>query len=293
MKEIWIGGQCKHLKDISHLTYCQLCHSDYKKCDCETCNSLNCSCFCHYKEKHTGKNIAVTNDLLHIVLCPKLHEFWCYIILFATNCSIIFPTNERLLVWALITSHMSNLQSQSQINMWQNIYSIYISIFYKNYYFPEAHTNILINKFNTSLLRQLKVDHMIMINQIASIRLSDEDEGKIEEQITTTRSLFLSKWGHPFICQLNESDLLFINFNPIKLCSHWKKGEAKNKQNIINKEITTWNNEHKTKFDLQREKLLKSSILSNWQKTSYQEYINSHIIPHLHNEHLQSLCEEH
>ena len=44
--------------------------------------------------------------------------------------------------------------------------------------------------------------------------MSNEDEEKIEEQITTTRSLFLSKWGHPFICQLNESDLLFIKWSP-------------------------------------------------------------------------------
>ena len=119
---------------------------------------------------------------------------------------------------------------------------------------------------------------MMMINQIASIRYNDDDPKKIEDQITNIRFSFLSKWGHPYICQLNENDLLFINLHPIKLCSHWKKGEAKSKQNMVNKEITAWNNAHKTKFDLQRDKLLKNTILSNWQRASYKEYIRSHII---------------
>ena len=134
---------------------------------------------------------------------------------------------------------------------------------------------------------------MIMINQIATIQYSDDDPEKIEDQITNIRFSFLSKWGHPYICQLNESDLLLINFNPIKLCNHWKKGEAKNKQNMINKETIAWNDAHKTKFDLQREKLLKNTILSNWQKASYKEYFKSHIITHLDNEYLQSLCDGH
>ena len=95
---------------------------------------------------------------------------------------------------------------------------------------------------------------MIMINQIASIRYSDEDPETIEEKIVTIRSFFLSKWGHPYICQLDKDDLLFINFRPTKFCSHWKKGDAKTKQNLINREIIEWNNTHKTKFDLQRDK---------------------------------------
>ena len=55
---------------------------------------------------------------------------------------------------------------------------------------------------------------MIMINQIATIQYSDDDPEKIEDQITNIRFSFLSKWGHPYICQLTESDLLLINFNP-------------------------------------------------------------------------------
>ena len=77
-----------------------------------------------------------------------------------------------------------------------------------------------------------------MINQIASIRYSDDDPEKIEDQITSIRFSFLSKWGHHYICQLNDNDLLFIKLHPIKLCSHWKKGEAKNKQNMAKRKTT-------------------------------------------------------
>ena len=197
-----------------------------------------------------------------MILCPKLHSFWCYIYLIASNCSIILPSNERLLVWAFVSSHMSNLQNQNQIGTWQNIYSIYIPIFYKNYYFPEAHNNILINKFNQELLRQLKVDHMIMTTQLAKIKHLDDSPENIEEKkVIPIKSYFLKKWGHPFLCEIDENDSLTINFNPIKLCSHWKKGEAKNKQKAINKEITSLNDQYKSLFDLKREKFQKIARL--------------------------------
>ena len=197
MKEIWIGGQCKHLKDISHLAYCQLCHPDHIKCDCTICekNSTTCSCFCHQKASIDRRDTTIKNDQLHMVLCPKLLSFWCYIYLVATKCSITFPSNERLLVWALISSHMSNLQDQNQIGVWQNIYSIYIPIFYKNYYFPVAHNNILINKFNAELLKQLKIDHMIMTRQLMKVKHSDDSAENIEEKTIPIRSFFLKKWG--------------------------------------------------------------------------------------------------
>ena len=67
-----------------------------------------------------------------------------------------------------------------------------------------------------------------------------------------------------------------VNFNPIKLCSHWKKGEAENKQKAINKEITSLNDQYKTLFDLKREKFQKNEISALWYKLMYKKFMDDH-----------------
>ena len=122
MKEIWIGPQCLHLNHIKHLAYCGLCH---KKCDCSQCTNPNCSCSCHSK-------YPIKNDLSHAILCPKLIPFWSYIQILTLKCSIILPQQHNLLIWTLITPHISGFQDQPYIKLWQQIYNIYIKLFYKN-----------------------------------------------------------------------------------------------------------------------------------------------------------------
>ena len=132
---------------------------------------------------------------------------------------------------------------------------------------------------------------MIMTTQLAKIKHLDDSPESIEEKAIPIKSYFLKKWGHPFLCEIDENDSLTINFNPIKLCSHWKKGEAKNKQKATNREITSLNDQYKTLFDLKREKLQKIEISALWYKLMYKKFMDDHVIKHMENEILRDRCE--
>ena len=132
----------------------------------------------------------------------------------------------------------------------------------------------------------------IMTSQLIKVKHSDDSAENIEEKTIPIRNFFLKKWGHPFLCEIDDNDSLTINFNPIKLCSHWKKGKAKDRQNAINKETVSLNNQYKTSFDLRREKIQQNEISTLWYQIVYKKFMTDHVIKHMDNKTIRDNCEE-
>ena len=88
----------------------------------------------------------------------------------------------------------------------------------------------------------------------------------------------MNKWGHPHLCQLDENDHLDINYKPIKLCSHYKKGKAKDEQIRLNRVIITDMEQFKSKLEIHNDKLLTLKVTGVWASYSFKRFFNDRVL---------------
>ena len=124
----------------------------------------------------------------------------------------------------------------------------------------------------------MKSDHKYMLQQIAETKCMDTDNESKENKSTEIRITFLSKWGHPHLCQLDENDHLDINYKPTKLCSHYKKGKGKDEQIRLNRIIVQESHQYKSKFEIQYDKIFTTDTKNLWTDYTYRKFFQNRVL---------------
>ena len=195
--ELHFGPQATHMHTIKHLAHCQRCFP-HKDCDCSDCKrpARTCTCSCHHPN-------APLNNPHHIFFCPTLDDFWTYILAFAEHCSIVFPKQNHLIKWCIISSDLGDHSNQPQKWLWYKIYSCYAPIVKLTHYFPDP-PGAMLKKFKNSFTHSLKVAHSTLLKTIDRINAKIIDEDDKTSLISKEIKEFCKTWSHPNICILND-----------------------------------------------------------------------------------------
>ena len=116
---------------------------------------------------------------------------------------------------------------------------------------------------------------------MAIIGCKDIDSESKEDKLTQLKMEFLNKWGHPHLCQMDDNNNIEIHYKPIKLCSHYKKGKAKDEQLTLNKLAIEEANQFKSKFELQREKAFVKNINNTWVAYTFKNFFEARVLVEL------------
>ena len=176
------------------------------------------------------------NNPHHILCCPKLNDFWTYIVTFAEHCSIVFPTQPHLLKWCLISSDLDTHSKQPHNLLWYQKYSMYAPLIKYTHYFPYPPESML-NQFKSNFTHSLKVANLNLfrsINNIKSMKtmiIEDNDKkDRIHKEITSLCKI----WTHPNICILNEGNTIEIQPWPMLEQDPWTKYTYSNTRQVFN-----------------------------------------------------------
>ena len=225
--ELHFGPQCLHMHTIKHLAYCQRCYPK-NKCNCYECKLTkhDCTCSCH----QTNINL---NNPHHILFCPKLDDFWTYIVTFAEHSSIVFPIQPHLLKWCLISSDLDTQSKQPQNLLWYQIYSIYAPLIKYTHYFPCPPESML-KQFKTNFTHSLKVANLNLLRSIDKIKAMIIEDNDKKDRINKEITSFCKIWTHPNICILNEDNTIEIQPWPALEQDPWAKYTYSSRKQMFN-----------------------------------------------------------
>ena len=140
---------------------------------------------------------------------------WSIILNLCSDTSIIFPTQQHLFKWALISSNLEPHERQDQRFLWYEIYSTYLPIIKRTHYFPESLPKVYASSFKSSFSHRIRTAHVTYLHNKNAILASGDS--KSQEKLDALREQFMKTWHHPSIATMDDDDTIELHaFNQIE-----------------------------------------------------------------------------